>query len=82
MRVPAVRLPSRFPVGTKFVVEGEDEPGGGMRIVSRYLVYPDGSRVDLMEGAPQVFTCCAKRVAGAARNNRAAREREERVSLQ
>ena len=41
------RLPSRFPVGTRYIVEGE--PGkGGLRIVSRYVVMPSGVRYDLM----------------------------------
>lgn len=35
------RLPSRFPVGTKFVVEGR---GGD---VKRYLEFPDGTKVML-----------------------------------
>lgn len=35
------RLPSRFPVGTKFVVEGR---GGD---VKRYLEFPDGTKVTL-----------------------------------
>ena len=38
-------LPSRFPVGTKFVIEGR--PGGKGRVFSRYLEFPDGTRVRL-----------------------------------
>ena len=38
-------LPSRFPVGTKFVIEGR--PGGKGRVYSRYLEFPDGTRVRL-----------------------------------
>jgi hypothetical protein len=75
----APRLPSRFPAGTKFVVEGEDAAGGGIRIVQRYLVYPDGRQVDLLAGAPQIFVCGKQRAAGAARRGRTARHREERV---
>ncbi len=59
------KLPSRFPAGTKFVVEGEDAAGGGTRVVARYLVYPDGTRVDLLNGAPRVFECCARKARGA-----------------
>jgi hypothetical protein len=43
-------LPSRFPVGTRYVVEGEDGKDGALRIVARYLIYPDGTRVDLTAG--------------------------------
>jgi hypothetical protein len=42
MRSRAVRLPSRFPVGTRFVIEGQ---GGRIRL--RYLEFPDGRKVDL-----------------------------------
>jgi len=36
------RLPSRFPVGTRYVIEGQ-----GGRICLRYLEFPDGRRIDL-----------------------------------
>jgi hypothetical protein len=42
------RLPSRFPVGTRYIVEGQPEKGGQLRIVSRYVVMPSGVRYDLM----------------------------------
>ena len=42
------RLPSRFPVGTHYIVEGEPGKGGKLRIVSRYVVMPSGIRYDLM----------------------------------
>jgi hypothetical protein len=42
------RLPTRFPVGTRYIVEGEPAKGGQLRIVSRYLVMPSGVRYDLM----------------------------------
>ena len=38
----AVRLPSRFPVGTRFVIEGR---GGHIHL--RYLEFPDGRQVVL-----------------------------------
>jgi hypothetical protein len=37
-----VILPSRFPVGTRYVIEGR---GGRIRL--RYLEFPDGRKVDL-----------------------------------
>jgi hypothetical protein len=45
------RLPSRFPVGTRYIVEGEPGKGGQLRIVSRYVVMPSGVRYDLMTPA-------------------------------
>ena len=41
------RLPARFPVGTRYVVEGEPGIGGELRIVSRYVIMPSGARCDL-----------------------------------
>jgi hypothetical protein len=45
------RLPARFPVGTRYIVEGEPAKGGELRIVSRYLVMPSGVRYDLTNSA-------------------------------
>ena len=42
MRSQVNRLPSRFPVGTRYVIEGR---GGRIRL--RYLEFPDGRKVDL-----------------------------------
>jgi hypothetical protein len=47
MSVQPKRLPTRFPVGTRYVVEGSGGPNGGLRIRSRYLEFPDGRHVDL-----------------------------------
>ena len=41
------RLPSRFPVGTKFVIEGRRGNEGQVQILSRYLEFPDGTFVPL-----------------------------------
>ena len=37
------RLPSRFPVGTKFVIEGKRGREGHVQVFSRYLEFPDGT---------------------------------------
>lgn len=75
------RLPSRFPPGTKFVVEGEDAAGGRVRIVARYLVYPDGTQIDLLAGMPRLFDCYAERAISATRHRRAAQHRESALAL-
>jgi hypothetical protein len=54
----AVRLPSRFPVGTRYVIEGR----AGL-ISLRYLEFPDGRKVDLPSDL-------APRAAGGARGGR------------
>ena len=37
------RLPNRFPVGTKFVIEGKRGGEGQVQVFSRYLEFPDGT---------------------------------------
>ncbi len=46
-------LPSRFPVGTRFVVEGKPGKDGRLQIVARTLVLPDGTELDLMAHKPR-----------------------------
>jgi hypothetical protein len=41
------RLPSRFPVGTKLVIEGRRTGEDGAQIYSRYLEFPDGTFLPL-----------------------------------
>jgi hypothetical protein len=47
MTYSASRLPSRFPVGTKFVIEGRPGGTGQMQVFSRYLEFPDGTCIRL-----------------------------------
>ncbi len=42
MAYSATKLPSRFPVGTKFVIEGR--AGGDL---SRFIEFPDGTKLRL-----------------------------------
>lgn len=41
------RLPSRFPVGTKFVIEGRRGGKGKVQVYSRYIEFPDGTFLPL-----------------------------------
>jgi hypothetical protein len=41
------RLPKRFPIGTTYVVEGHGGEDGNLRVFSRYLVLPNGQRINL-----------------------------------
>jgi hypothetical protein len=43
----ARRLPERFPVGTRYVVEGGGGSDGRLRIHLHYLQFPDGRQVNL-----------------------------------
>ena len=45
------RLPSRVPDGTRYVVEGEPGQEGELRVTSRYLIFPDGTRLNLKPGS-------------------------------
>jgi hypothetical protein len=47
MAYSSSRLPSRFPVGTKFVIEGKRGDEGQVQVFSRYLEFPDGTFVPL-----------------------------------
>jgi len=43
----AHRLPSRFPIGTHYVIEGQPNQRGELQITSRYLILPNGTQLDL-----------------------------------
>jgi len=54
MTPTASRLPSRFPVGTKFVIEARTQKFGAPVYV-RHLEFPDGTTVRLPE-RPTIVT--------------------------
>ena len=41
------RLPRRFPVGAKYVVEGYGGEEGNLRVIARYVVLPGGRRINV-----------------------------------
>jgi hypothetical protein len=43
----AANLPSRFPAGTHYVIEGRRGKSGKLQIVSRQLILPDGQRIEI-----------------------------------
>jgi hypothetical protein len=43
----SARMPKRFPVGTRYVVEGRSGQKGVFQVSARYLVLPSGRRLDL-----------------------------------
>lgn len=47
MAYSSSRLPSRFPIGTKFVIEGRRAGEGEVHVIRRYLEYPDGTHMRL-----------------------------------
>ncbi len=46
-------LPTRFPVGTKFVIEGRRGGEGQVQVFSRYLEFPDGTFFPLPAQPPR-----------------------------
>jgi hypothetical protein len=47
MAYGASRLPHRFPVGTKFVIEARPRGEGEVQVFSRHLEFPDGTFLPL-----------------------------------
>jgi hypothetical protein len=47
------RVPRRLPVGAKYVVEGYGGEGGDLRVTARYLVLPDGARINVPPDLPR-----------------------------
>jgi hypothetical protein len=49
MSVPTCnsRLPDRLPVGATYVVEGFGGDEGNFRVIARYIVLPDGRRINV-----------------------------------
>ena len=43
------RLPRRFPVGTRYVLEGVPAKEGHLQVISRVLVLPNGQQFDLTD---------------------------------
>lgn len=43
----ASSLPSRFPAGTHYVIEGRRGKSGKLQIVSRQLILPNGQRFEI-----------------------------------
>lgn len=48
------RLPRRFPVGTRYVLEGVPAKEGQLTVISRLLVLPNGQQFDLTDDAREL----------------------------
>jgi hypothetical protein len=42
-------LPKKFPIGTTYVVEGRGGEAGALQVYSRYVVFPGGKRINLVD---------------------------------
>jgi hypothetical protein len=47
MHLSSSGLPSRLPVGATYVVEGYRGEEGKLQVVARYVVLPDGQRINV-----------------------------------
>jgi hypothetical protein len=60
MRKPKT-LPSRFPIGTKFVIEGRRAGEGEVQVFKRYIEFPDGTLVRLPKRPEKSRTAALRR---------------------
>ena len=81
MTAASVRVPSHLPDGTRFVVEGDSARDGSLIVTARYLVYPDGTRLDLLVKPAPRAARRSRRTQNATRRRRVARHHEERAAL-
>jgi len=70
MAYGASRLPSRFPVGTKLVIEGRPRGEGQVQVSSRYLEFPDGTFLPLPVSPRQRKSAATARLARKSRRPR------------
>jgi hypothetical protein len=67
-------LPEQLPVGASYVVEGYGGESGNLRVISRYVLMPDGSRINV----PVDFGLPAARRRSSRRRNRLQRKAKSR----
>jgi hypothetical protein len=67
-------LPEQLPVGASYVVEGYGGESGNLRVISRYVLMPDGSRINV----PADFGLPAPRRRSSRRRNRLQRKAKSR----
>jgi hypothetical protein len=67
-------LPDQLPVGASYVVEGFGGESGNLRVISRYVLMPDGHRINV----PADFGLPAPRRRSARQRNRLQRKAKSR----
>lgn len=67
-------LQEQFPIGASYVVEGYGGESGNLRVISRYVLLPDGRRINV----PADFSLPAGRRRSVRRRNRLQRKAKSR----
>ena len=65
----ASRLPKQFPVGTTYVVEGRGGEDGNLRVFSRYVMLPNGQRINLAADLGSPASSRARRARASSANS-------------
>jgi hypothetical protein len=47
------RLPRCLPIGARYVVEGVGGAEGNLRVIARYVLMPDGHRINIAADVPR-----------------------------
>jgi hypothetical protein len=73
-------LPEQLPVGASYVVEGYGGESGNLRVISRYVLMPDGSRINVPAdfGLPAARRRSSRRATACSARRKAARSRPEK----
>jgi|HubBroStandDraft_4_1064222.scaffolds.fasta_scaffold153494_1 hypothetical protein len=73
-------VPRRLPVGATYVVEGYGGGEGKLRVIARYLVLPDGNRINLRGELSQQASGSAPRAQTARRRSHSKQSSPKRRS--
>ena len=75
MSIETIELPRRFPVGTRYIVEGKPDKKGKFRITLRCLIFPNGRQVHLPSPATLTQKTLASHQKAPALKSRTSRRR-------
>lgn len=76
----SAHVPRRLPVGATYVVEGFGGGEGKLRVIARYLLLPDGNRINVPVDVSRPTSVRAPRTQAARRPSHAKRSQPKRRS--
>jgi hypothetical protein len=80
MQHPSTDVPRRLPLGATYVVEGYGGGEGELRVIARYLLLPDGSRINVPGELSQQKSMGTQRAQAVRRPSHSKRSRPKRRS--